>query len=301
MMSDEMILNEALFDILGKATDLAGVPCAVVKREMFDYITQNNLSHSEEDVKRVINKALNDWTINKTIDELSYARLREYGLPEESGFTWHLKIMTPEETEEYRSLRPEEQALIKLLRMQNELTNLGRMPKKEAIEILTELGFSNHLEHLGKEDIIEEFGTFIKGVNVWCYGLVQEWYKTDEYKQMQEEADQRYAEKEYRRMRSLDDSEVTQYLFGRLEELSVIEEEELFQLSRKKNEMTEEEWKQEKRSIEERNEQEENILNSFIEKVYSLSYDDLLELQKVFNGKLPPLSEVQKFFEKKGL
>ncbi len=47
-----------------------------------------------------------------------------------------------------------------------------------------------------------------------------------------------------------------------------------------------------KKSLEVAYENEKDALNSFIQKVYALSYDDLFELQKLFNGKLPALNKV---------
>ncbi|MHA1389909.1 MAG: hypothetical protein ACTSR9_15885 [Candidatus Thorarchaeota archaeon] len=105
--------------------------------------------------------------------------MSELGIPETNGFIWHLYVLTEQKRDFYESLRPKEMALIRLLRNQNREGYLSDMPKQDAIRILDEEGFSNHLEHIHVEDTIKTFGTIWEGKNnVWCYGLVKEFEKT---------------------------------------------------------------------------------------------------------------------------
>lgn len=301
MECNEEKLEKLLFEILREETGVAGVPVIVVERQLIDRVTHLGLACSIEDIRRAIERALDEWLIDKTIDEIAFQKKSELGLPEESGFTWHLKVLTPEQTERYRTFRPEEQALIRLLRTQNEPKNLGRMPKEEAIEILKKQGFSQHLDHLGQEDVIEVSGTSINGANVWCYGIVQEWYKTDDYKQSLDELSRKSMEKEIRLMRLDDEDDVTSPIYKHLDDKALKREEEMGSFWDYDEEVSQEEWDNKENELRERDAPEEAVWESIIEKVRNLSDDDLDEMRKMFRKKLPKQNKVLKILEKKGL
>jgi hypothetical protein len=67
------------------------------------------------------------------------------------------------------------------------------------------------------------------------------------------------------------------------------------------DEVSEEEWAAKERELEERDAEEEAIWESIIERVRSLSDDDLYELQKLFKKRLPEQRAVLKFLEEKSL
>jgi hypothetical protein len=297
MGCDEERLRTIMLAAIADETGIAGVPLALVKQRIKEQSQNQGMECDDSLIQSVIDEALNEWVIDKTLDELSYERMRELDIPETSGFIWHLKVLAEQKRNFYMSLRPEEKALIGLLRNQNREGHFGEMPKHEAIRILEEQGFSNHLEHIHVEDTIDDFMTrWDDTPNLWCYGLVKEFEKTEEYKKWQEEMLEQATEKEARRYRMGEEFEITDPIYAHLDMLSEKREIDLEELDRKRRKMSKEEYLLKKAVIETRDEEEEKRWNAIMDTVYSLNFKDLIALQKLFLGKeLPSLDEVEKF------
>ncbi|MHA1959636.1 MAG: hypothetical protein ACW99U_05365 [Candidatus Thorarchaeota archaeon] len=271
MTCDDKVLWEILTEVTVDETGLAGVPIDYAVGRVMELTQERRLRCTTDQILALIERKLDTWEIDKTFDELSYEKLRELGLPAESGFIWHIKLLTEEKAEQYRTLRPEEQALIRLLRDQNEPNRVGEMPRSEAAEKLKALGFTEHLERIWVEDTVDTFGSFYKGEHVWFYGLVPEWKKTSEYKKWQEECSQRAMDKEMMRMRIVDESPITGPIGQWLEEESIP------------------------------NTPEERFWKQVQTRVFTLPYEHLMRLQEVFNHKLPSKSQVIEFFNEMGI
>ncbi len=297
MNCDEAKLKEIIIEAIRDETGIAGVPVEVAEKRVLKKSKDVGMDCGLNQIRNLIRRLLDDWEIDKTIDELDVGRMKELGLPEVSGFTWHLKVLAPEKTEFYQSLKPKTKALIRLLREQNDPQRLGVMPKEEAIKLLTEQGFQNSLEFIFARDTIEDFATIWGGKsNVWCYGLVKEYEKTEEYIQWHEEMMEKAAEREAFRYRRSEEFEITDPICARLEQLAERREEDLERLSMKRRKMRKGDYLLKKTAIETRDEEEEKRWNEIIDAVYSLSFDDLIALQKLFLGKeLPHFEEVRKF------
>jgi hypothetical protein len=296
-MESDKRLWKILIDTIGDETGLAGVPLDVVLRRVKKHAQAADIDVNEAEIQSLIQQGLDEWVIDKTIDELTYQKMRELGLPEESGFIWHLKLPTPEKTEFYRQLRPEARALIRLLREQNDPRSMGIMPRDEAIKNLKEQGFTDDLKYIYAEDTIEDFiANWIGDGNVWCYGLVQEYEKTEEFKKWQEEVTNKAIEREAMRHRRSEEFEITDPIYGHLDNLVMKRQEDLDELSRQGESMSDQDFLLKKVIIEDRDKEEERKWNEVINAVYTLTFDDLIDFQKLFLGKpLPSLDEAFSF------
>jgi hypothetical protein len=306
MTCDFTQLKKILIETISDETGLAGVPIEVVERRMQDRIKIEKLQCDLSHIRIVIQQALDDWEIDKTIDELTYAKLRELELPVESGFTWHLKKLSPEKTEFYKSLKPEDMALIRLLRMQNDSINLGVMPRDESYRRLEEQGFSEaEVRRIHIRDTIEEFWIrWCDNPRVLVIGLVHEYKKTLEYKQWQEEIDAEFDKKQARRERMVEECEITGPIHGYLDQLAEKREIDLIELLKNEGRMDKQEYLLKKAVIESRDDDEENEWNAILKTIFSLTFTDLIDLRGLFLGiDFPLLDEVQerlKKYEKKG-
>lgn len=176
-----------LIDVIRNDTSVAGIPVSVVEKRVQEQAAAEGIDVSKSMIDLMIRKGLDEWIIDKTPDELTEKKMRELDIPFESGFIWHLKILSPEKTEFYKSLKPEAKALIILMREQNDSRQMGILPREIAAQKLEQLGFTGDLTHIYVKDTIEEFMTsWGNDLNVWCYGLVPEYKKTEEYKQWHE-------------------------------------------------------------------------------------------------------------------
>ncbi len=293
-------LKKILIESTSDETGIAGVPVEVVERRMQDRIEIAGLRCEISQIRNVIQQALDDWEIDKTIDELAYAKLRELNLPVESGFTWHLKILSPEKTEFYKSLRPEAKSLIHLLRLQNDSLNMGVLPRSEAIRRLEEQGFSeDDVKSIYAKDTIEEFWiSWGDNPSSLCFGLVHEYKKTIEYKQLQEKRAAEFDEKQARRERMVEECEITGPIHGHLDQLADKQEVDLLELLINEDKTTKQEYLLKKAVIESRDAEEEKEWNEIIKAVFSLNFRDLIELRGLFLGKdFPSLDEVRERLE----
>jgi hypothetical protein len=102
MSCDKSKLKEIMFRAISDETGIAGVPIQIVLRRMKEQIIALNMSCNDKDVDKVIQRALDAWEIDKTLDEVSYEMMRDIGLPERSEFIWHLKILSEEKRDFWR-------------------------------------------------------------------------------------------------------------------------------------------------------------------------------------------------------
>ena len=301
MNCDESRLREIMLQAITNETGIAGVPIQIVERRMHEQITTLKMSCNGDDIIRVIQTALDEWEIDKTLDEVSYEMMREIGLPERSEFIWHLKALSKEKTEFYESLRPAAKALVRLLREQNDPKNRGEIPRDLAIKRLTGQGFpEDAVRYIHAEDTIEDFYTsWGDESHVRTYGLVKEYAKTAEYKQWQEECEQRWLEKEARYMHLLEEEEITQHIYSYIEELYDQQILDMDKLLDKKDRMEESKWLAKKEKIEHRDDVKIKQWEKVIRDVANLSFDDLREMQKMFKDGLPNLENALGFLERK--
>ena len=301
MICNESKLRKIMFEVINDETGIAGVPIQIVERRMQDQITELNLRCRINDIKQVIQRALDDWEIDKTLDEVSYKMMRQIGLPERSEFIWHLKVLSEEKKEFYRSLKAESKALIRLLREQDSPEHRGEIPRDLAIKKLSEQGFSeDDLKHIYAEDTIEDFYTSWDGKShVRTYGLVKEYARSEEYKLLQKEMEEKSLEREMRRYRFTEECETTDPIYGRLDQLAEQQWEDLEALEMKKEAMDNKEYLRKKRAIESRDADEEAKWNQIIEMVYKLPFDTLIDLRKMLWEKLPSPEFVLDFLDKK--
>ncbi len=299
MNCNETKLKELLIEAINDETGVAGVPILVVERRMQERIEAAGLQCGLFQIREVIQRALDDWEINKTPDELDHSKMGEFGMPVRSGFTWHLKILPAEKIASYKSLRPEVKALIQLLREQNDPDNLGVMPVDLAAKRLVEKGFSeDDTKSIYAQDILEDFGTSWGDNRVWCYGLVPEYKKTEDYKQWQKEIEDEFYRKQARRERMVEECEITGPIHGHLDDLAEKREIDLHKLLINEDKMSKQEYLLKKTVIETRDEEEEKQWNEIIKAVFSLNFRDLIELRGLFLGKdFPSLDEVRERLE----
>jgi hypothetical protein len=93
---------------------------------------------------------------------------------------------------------------------------------------------------------------------------------------------------------------ITDPIYGHLDRLAEMREDDLERLSLRRTKMKEENYLRKKTAIETRDEEVEKRWNEIIDTVYSLDFDDLIALQKLFHGEvLPPLAEVENFLRAK--
>jgi hypothetical protein len=294
MTTDEKLWS-ILIDSTRDETGLAGVPLEVVERRVIELAAAQGIDVDKSQIEALIQRSLDEWIIDKTVDELSDKKMKEIGIPVDSCFIWHLKVLTAEKTEFYKSLKPEAKALIRLLREQNDTRNMGIMPRRIAAQKLEEQGFTNDLEHIYVRDTIEDFITsWGDDLDVWCYGLVREFEKTEEYKKWHQEVMDKAAEKEARRYRMNTECEITGPIHGHLEDLAEKRWEDLEELEMNRNKMGKQEYLHKKAVIESRDEEEETQWNAIIEAVYGLEFNELFDIQAIFLSKeLPSVDEVR--------
>ena len=196
--------TKLLVEILKKEPSWAGTPLVIVRERLNDSTRNHGLALDNHGVDVVVQHALDKWVVDKTIADLHPKLEKELGLP--WGLpTWHLKLMSPEETEWHRSLKPLAKAIIRLLRNQNNPRILGSIPTEIGRKALIDAGFTDVDKYPFVVDKVRSFMSNVDGENKWWFGLIEEHEKTEEYRQWSEEQSQRYLEKEARYMRMLED------------------------------------------------------------------------------------------------
>lgn len=193
-----------LVEILKKESSWAGTPLVIVRKRLNDSARNHGLALDDHGVDVVVQHALDKWVVDKTIAELDLKMDKELGLP--WGLpTWHLKLLSPEETEWHKNLKPVAKAIIRLLRDQNDPQTLGSMPIEIGRRTLIDAGFADVDKYPYVVDKVRHFMSNGDGEMQPWFGLIHEFKKTEEYKQWSEDQSQRYLEKEARYMRMLED------------------------------------------------------------------------------------------------
>ena len=196
--------TKLLVEILKKESGWAGTPLVLVRERLNDSARNHGLALDDHGVDVVIQHALDKWVVDKTIAELDLKMDKELGLP--WGLpTWHLKLLSPEETEWHRNLKPLAKVIIRLLRDQNDPQTLGSMPIENGRKALIDAGFADVDKYPYVVDKVRHFMSNGDGEMQPWFGLIHEFEKTEEYKQWSEDQSQRYLEKEARYMRMLED------------------------------------------------------------------------------------------------
>ncbi len=299
-----MTIDEKLWTILLDAIKdeviVAGVPISIVETRVEEKAVAEGISVDKSQIDLMIQKGLDEWLIDKTPEELTGKIMREIGIPFESGFIWHLKILTPEKTKFYKSLKPEAKALIRLLREQNDPRRMGILPREIAAQKLEQLGFTGDLTNIDVKDTIETFGSsWGDDLHVWCYGLMREYEKTEEYKKWREEMEEESFEREARRYRFTEEIETIDPIYGRLDQLAERQGEDLDALEINRNTMDESEYLRKQKEIETRDAIEETQWKQIIMMVYELPFDTLIDIRNLVWKELPTPEFVLEFLEKK--
>lgn len=301
-MDCEEMIRQELLRILNEPVGVAGTPLCVVERKLRAYISELSPDCSTDQIHRVIQKGLDEWVIDKTIDELTDTQKIEMDILLSDVFTWHLKILSNEEANAYRNLDSKGQALIRLLREQNDTKWLGEISRDEATGILADQGFEDP-EHAYAGSNVEEFSTFYKGSSesIWCYGIKKEFEKTEEYQQWQEELAEKAMEEELRGMRLAREDNLTGPIYEHLEEMARKRDEQMCAFWGPDEEVSEEDWAIKAKELEERDAEEEATWESIIDRIQDLPDDDLENLRKLLKKRMLQQSAILRFLEEKGV
>ena len=76
---DSITLQKIIFDVIKQESKFAGAPLLIVIRKMNDRIIEDDLNCTEQDIVSVIQSALDEWLLDKTIAYLPEKREIELG------------------------------------------------------------------------------------------------------------------------------------------------------------------------------------------------------------------------------
>jgi hypothetical protein len=192
---------DSLIEILKSAPVPGIVSLETVHRRLSERI------NGSEAVEGIVELALQQGLVDQVLEcEQDATGLNE--------LTWHLKLLTPEEQQRMRSLRPVAKALLWMLRCESGPTNPGEMPVAEAHKRLSSEGFSPEDVETVEYSVNGLVDTYLgfKGdsdESVWWYRLVPEFerHPTSEYLEMQRAIEEEFLEKELRREEFLEEME----------------------------------------------------------------------------------------------
>ena len=200
-------IERLLLMALEEDSSRVGTPLVAVKNRLTKGMVELGCDESLAD--ETIKHALDSWIVDKTIAYVPEKDEIEIGLP--LGLpTWHLRLLTPKETDWHRSLSSLDRAIIQLLREQNNPRTLGSIPTEIGRKALIDAGFTDVDRYPFVEDKVRSFMSNVDGENKWWFGLIEEHEKTEEYRHWSEERLQRHLEKEVRYQRMLEDLEETE-------------------------------------------------------------------------------------------
>jgi hypothetical protein len=199
-------LRAHLIQIVEELSWRDGAPLPVVERQLLTRSGDERMNCVVEDVRRTIQEALEDWTLEKTISEIPPAIQDSLGYSSYK-LVWHLKIMSEERAQEHRNLDPVEIAFIRILQNQNNPDSIGSISVSEAERRLSEQGFDDIPEFMWIEDIVEEFFRLDNGEMVRWYGLIKEYAKTEEYKKQEQRMIEASIKKQGRYIKLMEDLE----------------------------------------------------------------------------------------------
>lgn len=199
-------LQNLLLEILERSESQLGIPQFLLKQELRHRAQELGMSCSPEKINRAIQQLLDKWLIDKILASLSSS------LEEELDFhppacVWHLKKITSEKRKKYTALEPVEKALIRILWKQNNPDRPGQIPVEQAERLLAEKGFTEIPEFIWIEDVVDDFFAFHQGEDIRWYGIIEEYKKTDDYKENLEILSEGVWQKEAWRLESMKDAE----------------------------------------------------------------------------------------------
>ncbi len=294
-MSEVDDLTEELLRFLQNDNSPEGVPLPVVKKHLQNWADSNDIDDNEERIRSVIQEQLDQWRIDKTIAYVEEGLEIELELPLGKP-VWHLKFLSPEEQTFYRSLNDVQKATILTLRNQNDPDRLGEMPQDALKEALRKQGLDPGDTLVTIDDVVEEFFSDWNGEDALWIGLVEEYKKTDEYRQHLEEMMDKAEAKEARMMRLADEDFVIGPIYEHLEKTDAKRMDDLGDLYDIRDELSEEEYQKRKIEIETRDVDEENFWRSVLDVVPDISYSDLRGLIRIFDqDQLPDKEKIKEF------
>lgn len=145
--------------------------------------------------EQIVQLAIEEWIVQKTIDYPSYDDDIPLGYPE-----WHLKIVTAEEKTQFAQLKPVQHALLKILySMKTNQKRLGAVEETEAIDLLSGMGFDVTDIPLVPDKVSIFFLSKDDTRTKW-YHLIPEYEKRESYVKDVEEMLQKSMDKERREM-----------------------------------------------------------------------------------------------------
>lgn len=146
-------------------------------------------------VDQVIQYALDNWLVDKTIDYCRDSSGEEVG-----ELRWFLRPLGEDESKEMRALPEIKKEIIRILRGQDTERGIGMIRAEELLSKLREKGFDPHIIPTIENRVSDVFKTEDDKLVEWYY-LVPQFELTEEYKQMNEELDEISLQKELRRER----------------------------------------------------------------------------------------------------
>lgn len=161
--------------------------CKLLKDWIKLHIIEGDSNLSE----KVIDYALDNWLIDKVIDYPSFDGDVPLG-----RLSWFLKFLDENESEYLRTLSPEEQELLKILRECTTPDELGIIHEDIALKMLRERGFDVNEVPFIKDKVSEFFTTDDDGKLVGWHRLIPEYELTEEYKAEMERRDREDAKRE---------------------------------------------------------------------------------------------------------
>ncbi len=194
MNCDILIVKENLMALIESHPEEYGIPLDKAVALLLGSSEDEGMDCTEDDIRRVIIKLLDDWIIDKTLDHVSPEDATKFDI-DPGRPVWHLKILSDEGSEHYQNLKEREKALIRILRSNTGPEDLGRMRVDKAVELLEEKGFTEGTEHIHIYDVVTTSYEFTDGETIAYYEIVDEASKTPEFKAAMERQSQRVREK----------------------------------------------------------------------------------------------------------
>lgn len=169
-----------------------GVPLEDIEEDLANRLKDRRDSQELPNASETINYALDNWVVEKTIDDCE----NEEGVPIGPQI-WFLRILTQEESEKLQNLSEAEKTVLRILRNQEDEHRLGTMRRDELLSRLKEAGFS--VDNVpGPRSIVSDFYESKNDQMVAWYYLIPQYERSKEYKQAMHDAAMRAFEKEVR-------------------------------------------------------------------------------------------------------
>lgn len=166
-----------------------GIPLDEIRQTLKKEEVIQQTNNPEKLIADAIQYVLTNWLVEKVIDYPSYKDGFAVGVP-----TWLLKQLTEEESKCLKELPEVKKAYLRLLQSCNKPDEIGRMREGDTLEHLEKLGFDiDRIPHIsGRTQLTlrhedEEWVTVCR--------LIPEFEKTEEFKQMIRELEEKEMKK----------------------------------------------------------------------------------------------------------